>query len=364
MLSHAHKLQFSKQSIRRLSIVAKPNVNNEELSLLSVKVRAGSRFASKDGVSHLLSRFNFQNTNNKSALRLVRESELLGGRFESTVDREFITLKAAFLKADLPYYLEAIGNVLYKTSFKPHELVETVLPAAHHDLTLNNIHPINKAEDSLYNLTFRSGLGNPVYFDGVEKISLDELKDFANKVYTKENIIIEAEGIEENDLKKFVTESVINSLPAGSQLKAENQSIHTGQTSRLRHVGESVAAIAIPLKLDELPTFQVLKNYLSTDVSGLSDLITTIKLDAYSDVALFSLYVKGHDTIKVGSDIKKIISELKKGINISSAKSFTELQASLQSATVDVSKVKDFKLTNFNYSAVGDVTKLPYYNEL
>ena len=159
------RLQFAQQTARKFSISAKDG--SGKLSTLAVKVHGGSRYADKEGIAHLLSRFNFHNTGNKSALRLVRESELLGGKFESSVDREYITLKATFLKEDLPYFVNALGNVLYKTSFRPHELPESVLPAAKYDISVSETNPINKAEDLLYNVSFRKDLGNTVLYRGV-----------------------------------------------------------------------------------------------------------------------------------------------------------------------------------------------------
>lgn len=151
-----------------VSAVDKPG----KLSTLVVKVHAGSRYSPKDGVSHLLNRFNFQTTNAKSSLRLVRESELLGGTVESVVCREFITLKATFLKEQLPYFVETLGNVLYKTSFKPHELVESVLPAANYDLAQASRDPIWNANDLLFQVTYHNdGLSRPILYDGVENVT-------------------------------------------------------------------------------------------------------------------------------------------------------------------------------------------------
>ncbi|EGA56338.1 Qcr2p [Saccharomyces cerevisiae FostersB] len=200
MLSAA-RLQFAQGSVRRLTVSARDAPT--KISTLAVKVHGGSRYATKDGVAHLLNRFNFQNTNTRSALKLVRESELLGGTFKSTLDREYITLKATFLKDDLPYYVNALADVLYKTAFKPHELTESVLPAARYDYAVAEQCPVKSAEDQLYAITFRKGLGNPLLYDGVERVSLQDIKDFADKVYTKENLEVSGENVVEADLKRI-----------------------------------------------------------------------------------------------------------------------------------------------------------------
>lgn len=58
-----------------------------------------------------------QNTTKRSALRLQREAELLGGSFSSSLSRENIVLKAKFLRGDLPYFVEALGEILSKTKY-------------------------------------------------------------------------------------------------------------------------------------------------------------------------------------------------------------------------------------------------------
>lgn len=369
MFSSSARLQIAKQAARRYTVTAKDG--SGKISSLAVKVHAGSRYATKDGVSHLLSRFNFHNTSGKSALRLVRESELLGGKFESSVDREYITLSATFLKEDLPFYVNALGNVLYKTSFKPHELPESVLPASQYDLAIAQACPIKRSEELLYSITYRHGLGNPVLYDGVEKVSLEDIKAFADKVYTKENIEIVGEGVNEVDLKRFVSDSLLSSLPSGASLvSTAAPKTFIGQENRARFAGQSVAAISIPVAKNDFAQYEVLARYLTSPLSELSPLIFKSKLDKHSTTGLFTLFVKGPDASQVSENIKKVVSELKQGKDISVANEYASLKYSIEAdATVapvelKFDSVKYFKLGKFNYVAVGDVSKLPYADEL
>lgn len=363
------RLQFAKQALRRYTVSATDG--SGKISSLAVKVHAGSRYATKDGVSHLLSRFNFQNTSGKSALRLVRESELLGGKFESSVSREYITLKATFLKEDLPYYVNALGNVLYKTSFKAHELKETVLPAAHHDLLVAQTCPLKKAEELLYNVTYRKGLGNTVLYDGVEKVTLEDIKEFADKVYTKENIEIVGHGVNEADLKKFVADSLLSSLPNGTPLAASVAPKTYSGESRARFAdADSVAAIAVPVTKEKFGQYEVLARYLTSPLSDLSSVVHSAKLQRFQDAGLFALYVKGPDAATVAQDLKRVVSELKKGKDLSVAKEYAALKIALDHdgcsvpAELKIDNVGNFKLGDFNYVAVGDVSKLPFADEL
>ncbi|SCV05109.1 LANO_0H00232g1_1 [Lachancea nothofagi CBS 11611] len=354
---------------RQYHISAKDSAG--KVSTLAVRVHAGSRYAEKDGVAHLLSRFNFHNTGNKSALRLVRESELLGGRFESSVDREYITLKATFLKEDLPYYVSALGDVVYKTSFRPHELPESVLPAAKYDLLQAESCPIKKSENLLYNVVFRNDLGKTVLYDGVQKVTLDDIKTYADKVYTRDNIEISGQGVNEADLKRFVNDSLFASLPQGTSLAKETApKTYVGEARQRSSEGESVAAIAVPVAKSDFASYQVLTSYLTSALSDLSSLISQVKFDKFSNAGLFSLYVKGADAKVVSENIQKVVAALKKGQDISVAKDVAALQLALKNETeafpeqLSLDKVKDFKLGKFGYAAVGDVSNLPFADQL
>lgn len=340
-----------------------------KISSLTVKISAGSRYASKDGLSHLLSRFNFQNTRQRSALRLTRESELLGGEFNSTFDRENIYLNANFLKEALPYYVNALADVLYKTSFRPHELPEIVAPVAKYDLSKALANPIYEANELLHSISFRNGLGKPLFYDGVEKVTLDDIKAFADKAYVKQNIEIIAKGVNQGDLARFVQDSNFNQLPEGSSLtESTAPKFYEGVESRFRSAGASVVGIAIPVKPTDFATYEVLATYLS-EVSEFADLVTESTLNKYNQAGLFTLFVKG-SPVEISSSIKSIAAALKKGLDISSAAPLTQTQIALSNegavipTELDVSKVKNFKLGKFNFVALGDVSQLPYADEL
>lgn len=58
-----------------------------------------------------------QNTWKRSALRITRETELLGGEFSSYHSRENLVIGAKFLRDDLPYFAELIGEVISQTKY-------------------------------------------------------------------------------------------------------------------------------------------------------------------------------------------------------------------------------------------------------
>jgi ubiquinol-cytochrome c reductase core subunit 2 len=58
-----------------------------------------------------------KNTLKRSALRITRESELLGGQLTSYHTREALVIEAKFLREDLPYFTELLGEVVSQTKF-------------------------------------------------------------------------------------------------------------------------------------------------------------------------------------------------------------------------------------------------------
>lgn len=344
-----------------------------KVSTLEVRVHGGSRYADCDGQAHLLSRFALQDTTNgKSSLRLVRETDLLGGSLQTCVDREYITLRATFLRENLPYYVNAFADTLYKTAFKPHELQEKVIPAAQYDLAVFRQCKGRRAQELLYQATYRKGLGNPLYYDGVESVSVDSIKEYANRVFTRENIEIAAKDVNPVDLEKFVKESLVQSLPAGQNLVPKTApKSYTGVECRERAAGGSAAVIAVPISdLKDVAQYQMLSDYLMSPLSDLSTIIAEARVDTYPDAALFLATVKGFDVEKVSQGVKKLVSELKKGVTLAPALEYSESKLALQNESnvlqrdIDFSKVKDFKLGKFNYAVVGDISRLPYKDEL
>ena len=58
-----------------------------------------------------------QSTSKRSALRITREAELLGGEISAYHSRENLVLRAKFLREDLPYFTELLGEVVAKTRY-------------------------------------------------------------------------------------------------------------------------------------------------------------------------------------------------------------------------------------------------------
>lgn len=84
---------------------------------LAVVAKAGTRFQPLPGFADGLEKFAFKNTYKRSALRITRESELLGGELSAYHSRENLVISTKFLRDDLPYFAEMLGEVISQTKF-------------------------------------------------------------------------------------------------------------------------------------------------------------------------------------------------------------------------------------------------------
>lgn len=358
-----------------LKVTSRDSTGN--LTSLSVIVNGGGSKAGKSGLSHLLSKFNFLNTEAKSALRFTRESELLGGQFSSTVTRDNLLLNVKFLKEDLPYYVEALGNVMTKTSFRPHEFDEVVLPSslAEHDIAMTS--NTFKGLESLHEMSFRKGLGSSLYFDGSYKYTVDDIKAFADEIYNSSNVSIVASGANEADLNNFIKESAFADLPTGSPSQVP-VNFFTGKESRIKAPGQSIAFLGLPIKPADFGKFEVLSATLGSSIVPSSTALlssipgATSQVLKYNEGGLFVVSVSG-DAASVSEGIKqakKIVEsvpqkELSKSIK--SAQLSLALQSTYESPldiAINADSAKAIKLSGLNYVAVGDVDALPYADEL
>ncbi|QEL58000.1 hypothetical protein CJJ09_000030 [Candidozyma auris] len=357
MLSRAASRAYSTTPVKLVSRDAPGN-----LTTLSVKVNNAGSKAGKIGVAHLLSKFAFLNTEVKSALRFTRESELLGGSFSSYVTRDAIVLNTQFLKQDLPYYL-----------------VETVIPVASAEAAAAHASTEFVALEHLHELTFRKGLGNPLYYDSASTVSLDDIKNFASEVYTSGNVSLYASGADEKDLANFVAESAFSALRSGST-SAPAVTTHTGKEARFRKSGESTAIIGVPVATKDFAKFEVLSAAVGTSVlKGAASPLSNIpgadsRLYKYEDAGLFVVSVTGQDATKVAEGIKAA-KKVVDGINasaLSGAIKAAELSVALQESfeyphniQISADSAKGgVKLGAFNYVAVGNTDVLPYADEL
>lgn len=291
------------------------------VSQVSLVIKAGSRYDTAPGVAHCLEKFAYKNNNARSALRFVRETELLGGQFSSSISKENIVLTTKFLREDLPYFVTALSDVVKGTVFNKYEFDEDVAPLASFESKTAAKDTLYVALEAAHEVAFRTGLGNYTLAQEYSPVTLDHVKNLAREAYTKANITVVASGVEHGDLVEIVGDK-FGKLGSGAALSTPATKFYSGE-SRVKAVGGSSVVIAFPVKSS--PVYQVLANILGGESSikwsaGQSPLAleglkshTSVKASVadYSDASLFYISVDGHDDSAVKASTLNAVKALK-----------------------------------------------------
>ncbi|KAF4123627.1 ubiquinol-cytochrome c reductase core subunit 2 [Geosmithia morbida] len=283
---------------------------------LALVSKAGTRYQPLPGLTVGLSEFAFKNTQRRSALRITRESELLGGRLSSSHTRESLVLEANFLRADLPYFAELLAEVVSMTKYTTHEFHEEIESVLRVKQGIFYSDAAAVALDNVHAVAFHGGLGNSVYPNpsSADKKYMNEeyIASFSDAVYTKPNIALIADGAVPEDLAKWVPQffkDVQVESQSGQKFESQASKYHGGE-QRLSHASGNSIVIAFPgsAYTGPKPEVSVLAQLLggqstikwspgysllgkaTADIPGLSASASNL---AYSDAGLLAIQLTG-----------------------------------------------------------------------
>ncbi|KAK6954901.1 Cytochrome b-c1 complex subunit 2, mitochondrial [Daldinia eschscholtzii] len=219
---------------------------------LAVVAKGGTRYQPAPGLTVGLEEFAFKNTERRTALRITREAELLGGQLAAYHTREALIVEASFLREDIPYFAELLAEVISQTKYTTyefHEDVERVMKVKQAKLA-NDVSAL--ALDSAHSVAFHTGLGAPLYPTTSTPLksylSEHSVADYAGAVYAKPNIALVGDGATTTALHKW-TEQFFSSVPASpSSTVALNTKPTTyyGGEQRTSHTSGNSLVIAFP----------------------------------------------------------------------------------------------------------------------
>ncbi|KAF5366777.1 hypothetical protein D9758_006470 [Tetrapyrgos nigripes] len=388
--------------------------NNQPTSSITFLVKAGSRYEPKAGVAHGLKNFAFKSTAKRSALGTVRESELYGGLLSANLSREHLALTAEFLRGDEQFFVDVLSSFITSGKFTRHEFEEYVTPVMQSEVELSNSDPAIHALELAHVLAFRSGLGSSLYATPHTHLTADDIKAFAQSAFTQGNIAVLGTGIDQEVLTKLVQQS-LNKISTSSGLTSSPSSYFGGETRIQSHGGSQTVFIGFGSAGAPAAELAVLNGHLSPAPSvkwskGLSPIaasvpegtsVQTVYLP-YSDASLFGVLIQGSTGASVkeagkaavaalksasslkGDDLKKAVAKAKfaaaaaaesrEGLVFSLGSKVLSGQTSALDATLSVlDKVSESTISKAastlvgakpTYVAIGDVSTLPYADEL
>lgn len=348
--------------------------SEDKLTKLVVKVKNAGSKDGKSGISHLLSKFNFLACETRSGLRIVRESEIMGGQLKSFVRRDHLEFRAEFLKEYLPFYINIIGDVLKERKFNEHVYRENVLPFAKNEYDTMMKLNLFCGLEALHEISFKNGLGKPLYYDGTQEILLDDIKVFADEKYVLPNIEIFASGAVKNDLQRFIVESPFSLLCDNAQEEI-GEVFLTKKEKRIRRSGPSLCIVGAPVTVENFGAYELLvslikKSKINENVLSLNDRnFMGCGLNKYRNAGLFYLYTQGSPGF-ASLKMKNILTYIKSLSNsdllsfVNDAKLSLLMQSSFDCPL-------NFEITNsipaqlnLNMISIGDTDQLPYLNDL
>ncbi|KAJ5095191.1 hypothetical protein N7532_007482 [Penicillium argentinense] len=306
---------------------------------LALVAKAGSRYQPFPGFSDALEKFAFKSTLKRSALRITREVELLGGEISATHSRENVVLRAKFLSGDLPYFTELLAEVASQTKFADHELNEVVKQLLQYKQQAVFSNPENIAVDAAHGIAFHRGLGSsqtPSQSTPYEKyVSADALAQFAQDAYAKSNVALVATGPNSADVNKWAGQFFKDLSPGATssqyKVQATGATQYFGGEQRIPSKAGNAVVIAFPgssafgtagFKAEASVLAALLGgestikwtpgfSLLSQATQGFSQLNISTKNHAYSDAGLFTVTLSGQAD-QVGAASKNVVDALKK----------------------------------------------------
>ncbi|CAK7241940.1 MAG: ubiquinol-cytochrome c reductase core subunit 1 [Sporothrix thermara] len=217
---------------------------------LAIVAKAGTRYQPAPGLTAGLEGFAFKNTSKRSALRITRETELLGGQLTSYHTREAVVLEANFLREHLPYFTELLGEVVAETKFTEHELAEDIEPVLHLKQAKYSADSLAVALDAAHSVAFHTGLGEALYPSTTTPLggylSDAGVAKFASAAYARSNYALVADGATQVALNKWVDQffKKTSAAPTGSINTAASK--YFGGQHRVESSAGNAIVIAFP----------------------------------------------------------------------------------------------------------------------
>ncbi|KAG2117716.1 Metalloenzyme, LuxS/M16 peptidase-like protein [Suillus clintonianus] len=302
--------------------------NGQATTAVTFLVKAGSRYEPKPGVAHTLKNFAFKSTAKRSALGTVRESELYGGVLSASLSREYLALTSEFLRGDESFFVDLISSFLTSGKYQRHEFQEYVLPVVEAESTAASQNPATHALELAHSLAFRSGLGSSLFASPHSHVSLDDVKEFAARAFSKGNIAVLGTGIDSAALTQLV-EKALAGASVGDMVVEKPSTYFGGETRVESHGGPETVFIGFGAAGPADPALAILSAHLSPQPSvkwsqGLSPISAAIPqgtsvqtvLMPYSDATLFGLLIQGSSAEGVKEAAKVATKALKESTGL------------------------------------------------
>ncbi|WP_332065913.1 M16 family metallopeptidase [Bartonella sp. CB189] len=189
--------------------IATHTMQQIESVALEIWIKVGSRneTLTQHGIAHLLEHMAFKGTENRTAFQIAADIENVGGEINATTSAETTAYFVRVLKKDLPLAIDILADILMHSKFDEGEL-EREKQVVFQEIGAARDTPDDIVFDYFTETAFRhqslgrSILGTP---ETIQSFTSTDLKNFMNKQYSADRMIVVAAGAvqHENFLKEI-----------------------------------------------------------------------------------------------------------------------------------------------------------------
>jgi len=237
------------------------------ISRLSLCVYSGSRneTSSNLGITHVAKNAAFNSSGGRSALRVTREMQAVGGGFDAAHNREFLSRNSVFLRSKLHDVLENITGSMTAPENMPWHFAAVAAQTRLDNGALASDGIAENLEEA-HKVAFRTGLGNSLFCSdlNVGGFSSTDLDEFAAETYVGKKTTIVGLDCDHDELLRCVQETMsgledgVTTHSAPAAYFGGNSHIQT--SNGLAHL--SVTAAGPGLFSADLAAFSVLQHIL------------------------------------------------------------------------------------------------------
>lgn len=232
---------------------------------------------------------------------------------------------SAFSHPRRDFFVDVLASFITSAKYTRHELDEYVAPFCAAETATAFASPATRALDLAHLLAFRTGLGVSPFTSAGTHISAEDIRAFADSVFTAGNIAVLGTGIAPDVLAKLLEKSLgAGALSTAAAPKSTPSAYFGGETRIEAHGAPETVFVGFGTSGTPTAELAVLAAHLDPTPSvkwsqGLSPISAGIPVGTsvqtvllpYSDAALFGLLIQGESTEGVKAAGKAVVAALK-----------------------------------------------------
>jgi ubiquinol-cytochrome c reductase core subunit 2 len=172
-------------------------------STVSVYVRAGSRFETypQQGLAHLLKNAAFLTAGGRSAFRVAREIDNVGGSLCAAHTREHLVYRAQLLRGNEDLAVDVLTKAVVSPELKDWE-IRDLATRVDLEVTAHENDPESSVIEALHQAAFRNALSNSLYTPrfNLGRITAGDLRGYVDDWFVGRRITLVGIGVDHQEL--------------------------------------------------------------------------------------------------------------------------------------------------------------------